>query len=75
MSECVNKNAELDFVRMITIICDLNTTPPPNGGKIRVLVSDKRSSYANLLSCALPSEKDQDTTHFALANSDIFSFR
>ena len=72
MSECIYKNAELNFVKMITIVCDLNTTPPPNGDKIRVLFSDKRSSYANLLSCALPSDKGQGTTHFALANSDIF---
>lgn len=72
MSECIRKNAEFDFVEMITVVCDLGSAVPPDGGKIRVLFSDIRGSYASLLACARSYDVVQGTTHYALSNTDIF---
>lgn len=71
MLECIQENAQFDFVKMVTVVCDLGIITPPIGDKIRVLFSDTRGSYSSLMRCNLPSIEGLDTTHYALANSDI----
>lgn len=71
MMECICRNAELEFIKKITVASEDSYALQDNG-KIEILHFTKRCSYADLLEIAASNAGKQETTHFAISNTDIY---
>ncbi len=69
MVECIQRNADLEFVRGITLL-DEDSGVDWENEKIRVVPTKRRASYADMLMVASDNE-DVLYSHYALMNSDI----
>jgi len=70
MVDCIEHNADLPFVRAITLL-DEGSGATWRSGKIQTISAAKRASYADLMR-AVTMHDSWDASHFALMNSDIF---
>lgn len=70
MIECIHRNAELEFIKKITVASEGSYAIRDNG-KIKILHLKKRCSYADLLEIATSNAGEQEITHFAISNTDI----
>jgi hypothetical protein len=70
MLECIRRNSEFSFVKKITVLCEGERLL--GGNKIRSLVISSIASYTDLMKIAQDGNTDEDITHFAVSNTDIF---
>jgi len=72
MLECIQRNAELDFVQRITVLSE-GPGPAIQHKKLKVVPITTRATFTDFLrTAACPVQRDDETSHFAIANTDIF---